>query len=116
MFTSLTRGTKFSKRDLANAYQQVCHDESSKYLTTIITHHGLFAYSHLPSGVSTAPEIFQRIINLLLQGILNIVAYFDDILITGRNDEEYLQNLEAILTKLDDAGLHLEMFFYVSFS
>jgi len=44
-----------------------------------------------------------------LQCIPNVLAYLDNILITGRNDEEYLQNLEAMLTKLDDAGLRLDM-------
>ena len=109
LFASLAGGTKFSKLDLAHAYQQVCLDEASKHLTTINTHRGLFIYNRLPFGVSTAPAIFQRIVDSLLQGIANVVAYLDDILITGRNDEEHLQNLERVLTKLDEAGLHLKM-------
>ena len=89
MFASLAGRTKFSKLDLAHAYQQVCLDESSKHLTTINTHHGLFAYNRLPFGVSTVPAIFQRLVDSLLQGIPNVGAYLDDILITGRNDEEH---------------------------
>ena len=109
MFASLAGRTKFSKLDLAHAYQQVCLDESSKHLTTINTHHGLFAYNRLPFGVSTVPAIFQRLVDSLLQGIPNVGAYLDDILITGRNDEEHLQNLEAVLMKLDDTGLCLKL-------
>ena len=44
----------------------------------------------------------------MLQGIPNVVAYLDHILITGRSDE-HLQNLEAVLTKLEDAGLRLKL-------
>ena len=51
----------------------------------------------------------ERIIDSLLQGIPNVVAYLDNILITGRSDEEHLQNLEAVLTKLEDAGLCLKL-------
>ena len=109
LFASLAGGTKFSKLDLAHAYQQVCLDESSKHLTAINTHRGLFVYNRLPFGVSTAPAIFQRIVDSLLQGIPNVVAYLDDILITGRNDEEHLKNLEAVMTKLDNAGLRLKL-------
>jgi len=57
LFASLAGGTKFSKLDLAHAYQQVCLDESSKHFTTINTHHGLFVYNRLPFGVSSAPAI-----------------------------------------------------------
>lgn len=45
----------------------------------------------------------------MLQGIPNIAAYLKDILITGRNDKRHSQNLEAVLIKLDDAGLRLKM-------
>jgi len=37
------------------------------------------------------------------------VAYLDNIIITGRNDEKHLQNLETVLTKLYEAGLHLKL-------
>ena len=109
LFASLTGGTKFSKLDLAHAYQQICLDESSNTLVTGNTHRGLFVYNRLPFGVSTAPAIFQRVIYLLLQDIPNVVAYLDNILITGRSDEEHLQNLEAVLTKLEDARLRLKL-------
>ena len=34
-------------------------------------------------------------------------VYIDDILITGRTNKEHLQNLEAMLQRLQEAGLHL---------
>ena len=32
----------------------------------------------------------------------------DDILVTGRNEKEHLQNLEAVLTRLENEGLTLK--------
>ena len=86
----------------------MCIDNKSKKLVTINTHRGLFEYNRLPFGVSTAPAIFQRTIDSLLQGIPNVCVYLDDILITGKSDEDHLQNLSAVLSKLQDAGLQLK--------
>ena len=110
IFTSLSGGAKFSKLDLAHAYLQLYLDDKSKKLVTINTHRGLFEYNRLPFGVSTAPAIFQRTIDSLLQDIPNVYAYMylDDILITGKSDEDHLQNLSAVLSKLQDAGLQLK--------
>ena len=35
-------------------------------------------------------------------------AYLDDIIITGKTEEEHLQNLSAVLSKLREANLHLK--------
>ena len=86
----------------------MCIDDISKKLVTINTHRGLFEYNRLPFGVSTAPAIFQRTIDSLLQGIPNVCVYLDDIFITGKSDEDHLQNLSAVLSKLQDAGLRLK--------
>ena len=37
----------------------------------------------------------------VLQGIPGVVCYIDDVLVTGRNDEEHLRNLEDVLKRLD---------------
>ena len=38
----------------------------------------------MPSGVSSAPSVSQRIIDSLLQNIPGVIVYLDDILITGK--------------------------------
>ena len=35
------------------------------------------------------------------------MVYLDDILITGRNEQEHFSNLGKVLTKLEEAGLRL---------
>ena len=52
--------------------------------------------------------IFQRIIESILQGIPNVSLYLDDILITGKSDEEHLRNLEEVLSRLEKAGIRLK--------
>ena len=59
----------FSKIDVSHAYQQVELDEDSQKYLTINTHRGLYRCKRLPFGVSSAPAIFQRIMDQLLQGL-----------------------------------------------
>ena len=100
-------GRPFSKVDLASAYQQIVLDEESREYTTINTHKGLYQYTRLPFGVASAPAIFQRTIENILQGIKHVCVYLDDILVTGTTEEEHLHNLDQVLSKLENAGIHL---------
>ena len=101
-------GKSFTKLDLAHAYTQIPLDELSKQYVTINTHKGLFRYNRLPFGVPAAPSIFQRTMEGLLQGIPYVSIYLDDILITGKSDEEHLATLDKVLSRLEEAGLRLK--------
>ena len=70
---------------------------------------GLFQYNRLPFGVSSSPAIFQRVIDNVLQKIPYVCAYLDDILVTGRTDEEHLPNLDKVLSRLAKAGMRLNV-------
>ena len=108
LFTQLSGGKRFTKLDLAHAYQQIPLAEDSKSYLTINTLKGLYRYNRLPFGVHSAPSIFQRTIEGVLRGIPKVAVYIDDILITGDSEEEHLQNLEAVLSRLEEEGLRLK--------
>lgn len=44
----------------------------------------------------------------ILQGLPHVCVYLDDILVTGATEEEHLQNLDAVLTRLEKAGIRLK--------
>ena len=44
----------------------------------------------------------------LLRDLPGVVVYLDDMLITGRTDEEHLATLETVLGRLEQAGLRLQ--------
>ena len=69
LLSKVTGGTIFSKLDLAHAYQQIALNEESRKLTTINTHKGLFQYNCVPFGITSAPSIFQRILETLLADV-----------------------------------------------
>ena len=108
LFAKVNGGKVFTQLDLSQAYQQLLLEEESKQYVVINTQRGLFRYNRLPFGVSSAPGIFQRAMESLLQGIPNIAIYLDDILISGTSEEEHLKTLEIVPGRLQDAGLKLK--------
>ena len=108
LFATLAGGQKFSKLDLSQAYQQLILDAESRKYVTINTHRGLYQYTRLPFGVASAPAIFQKTINTILQGIPNVHCYIDNILITGPDDETHLRNLTTVLDKLQQHGVRVK--------
>ena len=90
---------------LHQGYLQLVLEDNSKQFTAINTHCGLFQYNRLPFGVSSAPGIFQRAMDNLLQGMTHVATYMDDILVTAASEQEHLQNLDTVLQKLETAGV-----------
>lgn len=108
MIASLAGGEKYSKLDMSHAYQQIVLDEESRKYVRVNTHKGLFTYTRLPFGVSSSPAIFQRTMEGVLQGIVKVAVYLDNILLTGKDDEDYIHTLGLVLQRLEDAGLCLK--------
>ena len=91
IFATLSGETKFTTLDLLQACNQLLLDDHSKKLVTIHTHQGLYSYNRLPFGVASAPAVFQRTMEAVLQGIDSVACYVDDIIITGSSTREHLE-------------------------
>ncbi|KAM7307306.1 uncharacterized protein ISCGN_010942 [Ixodes scapularis] len=109
LWSALSGGQKFSKLDLRDAYQQLVLQDAARKYVTISTTMGLFQYTRLPFGVASAPAIFQGEMDNLFRGMRHVAVYLDDILVTGTDDGDHLQNLHKVLTRLQDAGLKLRL-------
>ena len=108
LFSRLNGGQSFSKLDLSQAYQQVLLNESSRNLVAINTHLGLYRYTRLPFGAASSPAIFQECMDKILEGINGVGCILNDLIITGKNDEGHLQNLESVLKRLSKYGIRLK--------
>lgn len=76
--------------------------EESREITTFITKKGLFRYTRLMFGIVCAPEVFQRIMEMILSGCGNCYNYMDDIVIYGRTEEELKINEKIVLDRLKE--------------
>ena len=47
-------------------------------------------------GITSAPAIWQRTIDQVLEGTSGASCILDDMIITGKNDEEHLANLDVL--------------------
>ena len=108
LFTKHSGGKLYTKLDLSPTYQQLVLSKTSREFVTINTHRGLFRYTRLPFGVSTAPSVFQCTMENLLMGIAGVVVYLDDLLVMGNSISDHLCNLKSVLKKLQDAGFRLQ--------
>ena len=62
----------------------------------INTHQGLYCYTQLPFGMASAPALFQKLMDMVLQGIPGVACYFDHILVSGKDEESDLQTLAEV--------------------
>ena len=107
IFASLAGGQRFTEIDLRQAYNQLEMNDNSKSYLTINTHKGLYSYNRLVFGISASPSIWQRTMDQVLKGIPNTSCILDDIIITGKTDDEHLKTLEAVLQRLMDYNLRV---------
>jgi hypothetical protein len=107
IFANLAGGQHFTKLDLKQAYLQMEVEETSQRYLTINTPKGLYRFNRLPFGIKTAPSLWQKTMDEILQGIAGVQVLLDDIIITGKSEAEHLQRLELVLGKLQAKGLKL---------
>lgn len=107
LFATVAGGKRFSKLDLSQAYLQLEVRPEDRELLTLSTHKGLFRPTRLMYGVASAPAVFQRLMEQILQGIPGVTVFIDDIRITGPDDITHLLRLEEVFKRLDKYNLRV---------
>jgi hypothetical protein len=92
----------FSVVDLESGFHQIPLHPDNIPMTAFSTRYAQFEYLVMPFGLRNAPSTFQRVMNIVLQGLVDdcCVVYLDDILVFSRDKEEHLKHLRLILRRL----------------
>ena len=103
----MNESTVFSKLDIKWAYHQIELRPESREITTFITHKGLYRYKRLNFGISCAVEMFQKVIQQVIQGCDGVQNILDDIIVHAPNQEEHDKRLQKLLSVLQEKGITL---------
>ncbi|SLM36168.1 retrotransposon ty3-gypsy subclass protein [Lasallia pustulata] len=97
--------------DVIAAFNKLRMHPNSEDYTTFITSMGAYKYHVLPFGLTNGPANYQHYMNNVLWDHLNnfCSAYLDDILIYSKILKEHTQHVWAVLQKLIDAGLQVDI-------
>ncbi|UYV68293.1 K02A2.6-like, partial [Cordylochernes scorpioides] len=107
MLGQLGEARFFSKLDANSGFHQIPLSPDCQHLTTFITPFGRYKYCRMPFGISLAPEHFQRIMSIILQGMDGVMCYLDDILIFASDSKTHDRILRLVLRKLKEAKVTL---------
>ena len=97
----------FSKLDANSGFWQIPLAKPSQPLTTFVTPFGRYCFNKLPFGITSAPEVYQKRMNDILEGLPGVLCLIDDIIIFAQTQEEHDLQLRAALQRLEKAHVTL---------
>ena len=96
--------------DLGKGYWQVPMNPDDREKTAFVSPKGLYQFTVMPFGLSGAPATFQRMMDEVLRGMDSFTGvYLDDTIVHSATWEDHVEHLDALLKRLDDAGLTLKL-------
>ena len=96
----------FSILDAKSCFWQLKLDEESSLLCTFNTTIGQYRFTRLPFGVKCAPEIFQRIMDQMVEDLDGVEVIMDDAIIAG-DESTHNERLHKFLERASAKGLKL---------
>ena len=99
----------FSTLDLRSGYHNIPIKEADRDKTAFITRRGCFRYKVMPFGLTCAPSVFQRLMDLVLCGLTydSCLVYLDDIIVFARDFQSHRDRLQEVFERLRRANLKL---------
>ena len=109
----LTTAKVFTIVDVSEAFHTIVLDEKSSQLKTFQGPNGRYWYNHMPFGIASGPEEYQRREHEFLDGLRGVINIADDICMYGCGntkedaDIDHDRNLVQLLEKCAEHDLRL---------
>ena len=100
----------FSTLDLRAGYFQTEIDPKDADKTAFVTRSGQYRFTVLSMGLANAPSQFQRLMDLILAGLVweTCLVYLDDIIVYSTSFEQHLERLAVVFERLEQVNLKLK--------
>ena len=107
---ALAGSSWFSTLDLRSGYYNVPIAEQDRDKSAFVTRSGCYRFTIMPFGLTCAPSVFQRLMDVVLCGLSYkaYLVYLDDIIVYGRTFDEQLERLAEVFDRLRTANLKLK--------
>ena len=105
VFADMPQAKVVSVLDATSGYWQVKLDEASSKLCTFFTPFGRYRFTRLPSGIKSAPEVFQNHMPELFSDVEGVKVIVHDILVWGKDDEDHDARLEQVVRRAREVNL-----------
>ena len=111
--TRLHGAKVFTILDVSKGFWHVPLDEPSSFITTFHTPFGRYRWKRMPFGICSAPEVFQRHMHELIEGLQGVEVVADDFVVVGFGetkesaDRDHDYNLQAFLERCQERGVKL---------
>jgi hypothetical protein len=101
----------FSTFDANKGFHQIEIKEEDREKTAFRTHCGLHQYKRMPFGSKSGPAVFQRLMDKVLSRFKWRIAlvYIDDIIIYSNDYEQYVKDIDTVLSLVAMSGLTLSL-------
>ena len=109
MFSKLGGTTMFPTIDLHSGYYHISLTTESRAKSAFVVPMEKWQFKCTPFGLSQALAYFQLLMDKVLMGCSSFaMGYLDDIIIFSKTEEEHLQHLEEIFTRLHNFRLKMK--------
>ena len=92
-----------TKFDLLKGFWQIPLTDRAKEVSAFVTPHGLYQYKVMPFGMKNSPATFQRLINMMINGLDNCKAYIDDAIIYSEEWDQQIKTIREFFERLSKA-------------
>jgi hypothetical protein len=89
-------------------WQMMLNPECRKYTTFTLPGLGQFEWNASLMGLLGAPGSFQRLIEIVIHNLTNILAYIDDLLVHTKDHNKHLEILEQLFIRLHSKHRELQ--------
>ena len=98
-----------SKFDMLKGYWQVPLTARAREISAFVTPDAFLSYQVMPFGMRNAPASFQRLVNIVLNGMSDCEAFLDDIVLYSQTWPIHLCQMRELFRRLSEANLTLNL-------